>query len=790
MEEFQKKMKLLIQQPMHPAIKNIWNELSKNYTFDTIKNITEEQKRLLCTSVTGGKIRKDYLDTLECLGVDCTSLKDGKDEYTNFSLKWKEKFRKNGLMSIFNQYYMPLISTFNKQALSDGKIKSDDIITYCLSFKRKNMDTYINVLSLLNLPPDIETTVVNILKTNSNQNIMYEEFMKYCKENYSEYKKEHKYSQKEFDSHIGSLFELTSEDEIPDLTFEECHKYAYSVIVRSYVMYKVYLLEYLGSPHAKKLAENRDDLLAKNQENDKLAEDIGVSVKIFRIAIELMPYTIENIHTISPKDMILSLSKMKTGKIVVSQLYVYMLQKYDMVDEIEEYYDTCPAKLLPACIVDVFKKHSKWREELIINGMKHHVVRIQQTSAYVDKLHKKIAYTTVSCLKYIETYTIKNHTEINKDIDPIKWFINMCTIDMVEKLILSYGKNASCDNTRVKSAINTHHAKKNVSNMISLFKTTINDLIQCKVEVRSLNPSMFTTKIENRRIEHDSNVRRTYTDDEITEMLNVVKTDSRLFLLITILREIGLRLGAICNLKYTDIIENNTPKHICKVLEKGNQYREFVTSTNLKKAIVSYIMYVQTHPLMKIHDILEIYVFNNTTVIKPVSESTLGAQLKNIAIKANITEVDVHVHSFRHTIVGKLMDAGNDIQTVSKFIGHSSIDTTSKHYWLRNINDLHDNLKNPFFGSYIPDEKKQSEYEEALERAEKKIDTAMSIIHVYQSNISDGLKEGLSLQEIQNKIFEAIPTLDKILRVIADSVAGSETSYTTSCEEDTVQDFL
>jgi len=48
----------------------------------------------------------------------------------------------------------------------------------------------------------------------------------------------------------------------------------------------------------------------------------------------------------------------------------------------------------------------------------------------------------------------------------------------------------------------------------------------------------------------------------------------------------------------------------------------------------------------------------------------------------------------------------------------------------------------------------------------------------------------LSLQEIQNKIFEAIPTLDKILRVIADSVAGSETSYTTSCEEDTVKDFL
>jgi len=791
MEEFIENMKVKIPQPMHQVIKNIWNELSKNYTFDTIKTVTEDEKTLICTAVTGGKIRKDYVDTLECLGVDCKSLKYNKDEYTNFSLKWKEKFSRHGVISIFNQYYMPLLAKFDKKDMEDGKISADDILKYCLSFKRKNMSTYVKIFSIMELPEELYSVLCSILTDKSTQCDMYSDFIRYCKDNYTEYQKSHRYAQKEYDSHMGSLLEITTEELIPDLSIEECKKYAYSPIVRSYVIYKLYLLDYLGSPHAKKLLEDNDSLLEHSKFIDSLAEDIGVTVKSFRLAIDLMPHEIETMHSISPKDMLKSLDKMKSGKVVIGQLYIHMLEKYNMVDEIQEYYDSCPAKLLPACIVDVFKKQSKWRDELMIDCMKQHNTRIQNSSAYEDKLHKKIAYTTVSCLKYIEKYTIKLYKDRNNDVDPIRWFISMCTINMVEDLILAYGKEAPCDNSRVKSAINIHHAKKLVSNMIVLFKTTINHLLQCKVQVRSLIPSMFTSKIENLRIEHDSNVRRTYNDDEISKLLNVASSDSRLFLLITILREIGLRLGAICNLKYTDIIENNTPKHICKVLEKGKQYREFITSTNLKKAIASYIMYVQTHPIMKHHDISDIYVFNNTTVTRPVNDSTISAQLKNLATQANITDVEVHMHSFRHTIVGKLMDAGNDIQTVSKFIGHSSIDTTNKHYWLRNITDLQDSLKNPFFGSYRGEEEKKAEYEESLERAEKKIDTAMSIIHVYQSNISEGLKDGLSVQEIQNKIFSTIPTLDKILRVIADSVAGSETSYTTSYyEQDTIKDFI
>ena len=790
MEEFQKNMKNNIPQPMHATTNNIWFELSKKYTFNTIKTITDEEKRTICTAVTGGKIRQDYLDTLECLGVDCKNLKDGKDEYTIFSSLWKTKFPRYGLMSIFNQYYMPLINKFDKTDLINGKISAEIILKYCLSFKNKNMNTYVNVLSLLELPDDIYSVIVIELNKQASHTDSYSNFMKYCKDNYTEYQKKRNYSQKEYDSHIGSLLELTSEEKIPDLDIEKCKEYAYSPIVRSYVVYKLFLLDYLGSPHTTTLLEENDSLIERNNFIDNLANELSVTVKTFRIAVDLMPFQIETIHTVSPKDMIKSQDKMKSGKVIVGQLYVHMLEKYNMTDEIEEYYDTCPAKLIPACLVDIFKNQSKWREELIIDCSKQHSTRIKNTSAYEDKLLKKILYVTVSCLKYIEKYTIKMYDKRNKDADPIRWFISMCTIDMVEDIILAYGKQAPCDNSRVKSAINIHHAKKLVSNMIVLFKTTINHLLQCKVEVRSLIPGMFTSKIENLRIEHDSNVRRTYTDDEISQMLKVTSSDSRLFLLITLLREIGLRLGAVCNLKYTDIIENNTPKHICKVLEKGKQYREFITSTNLKKAIASYIMYVQTHPVMKTHDLSEIYVFNNTTVNKPVNNSTLSAQLKTIATQANVTDVDVHVHSFRHTIVGKLMDAGNDIQTVSKFIGHSSIDTTSKHYWLRNINDLQDSLKNPFFGTYIRDDEKEAEYEEALERAEKKIDTAMSIIHVYQSHISEGLRDGLSLQEIQNKIFSTIPTLDKILRIIADSVAGSETTYTTSCDEDTVQDFL
>jgi len=60
----------------------------------------------------------------------------------------------------------------------------------------------------------------------------------------------------------------------------------------------------------------------------------------------------------------------------------------------------------------------------------------------------------------------------------------------------------------------------------------------------------------------------------------------------------------------------------------------------------------------------------------------------------------VHAHAFRHTIVGRLMNAGTSLEVVSKYMEHKSLDTTSTHYWVANVQELHETLDNPMTGSY------------------------------------------------------------------------------------------
>lgn len=60
----------------------------------------------------------------------------------------------------------------------------------------------------------------------------------------------------------------------------------------------------------------------------------------------------------------------------------------------------------------------------------------------------------------------------------------------------------------------------------------------------------------------------------------------------------------------------------------------------------------------------------------------------------------MHAHAFRHTIVGQLMDAGNSMEVVSKFMGHKSSGVTNRHYWTVSVQELNERMNNPFMGKF------------------------------------------------------------------------------------------
>jgi len=132
--------------------------------------------------------------------------------------------------------------------------------------------------------------------------------------------------------------------------------------------------------------------------------------------------------------------------------------------------------------------------------------------------------------------------------------------------------------------------------------------------------------------------------------------------------------------------------------------------------------------------------------------------------------VQVHAHLFRHTIVGKLMKF-NSAEVVSKFMGHTHVDTTLNFYWLASAEDLVQDMNNPFTGVYNSKKEKKEDYELELDYANQRINTALHIIHEYDAALS-GNPHPVS-KEIQAQLLDRIPNLQKVLFQIADSCAGS-----------------
>jgi integrase len=332
------------------------------------------------------------------------------------------------------------------------------------------------------------------------------------------------------------------------------------------------------------------------------------------------------------------------------------------------------------------------------------------------------------------------------------------------------------DNTRVKSKNSKHHQARQRITIAIMFLKKLDTICNAHMYIKTIKSSIFLNQIENKSELLDWDKRRVYVDQEIDDMLKMADC-TKDKLLITVLREIGLRNSAICNLKFKDIIDiNRIPKHVCRVKEKGNKIREFVTSDKIKQYIISYIREIEETGILfdeKNKDNMSKYVFSrNKNLNVKMGGSTLNNVLKRIGLKAGVTDVNIQSHTFRHTLVGKLMDAGNNIEVVSKFIGHSSVDTTMNYYWLKNITELANEINNPFTQTMVTEEERREEDNFEIELLNKKIDSCFQIIGFYKNQIT----EAKNMEELKTSLTDNDIYINKVLKYIADSQAGDSQS--------------
>lgn len=160
-------------------------------------------------------------------------------------------------------------------------------------------------------------------------------------------------------------------------------------------------------------------------------------------------------------------------------------------------------------------------------------------------------------------------------------------------------------------------------------------------------------------------------DEEQVErfLFHLEKETQRNKLMGYILLYTGVRVSELINIRLSDIDQLTGS---LKVQGKGGKIREIPLRNDVAEGIRGYI----ANERLKSKYVLSDYLFvsqraeklHRDTVRKWLEE--VGEQLK----------FHVHPHMLRHTFCTRLIKNGVDLTVVAKLAGHSSVNTTMKHY--------------------------------------------------------------------------------------------------------------
>lgn len=166
-----------------------------------------------------------------------------------------------------------------------------------------------------------------------------------------------------------------------------------------------------------------------------------------------------------------------------------------------------------------------------------------------------------------------------------------------------------------------------------------------------------------------------YSDDEmklIEEYIDSKVNSPRDALIIKMLKELGVRVSELTNLRLEDI---DIVGLQVEVQGKNNKRRILPMKTDLAEDIRSYIAGERRHN--KHHG--SRYLFTSERLgSNPIHRNSV---LDIVKTMANELEITGNCHKFRHTLATKMAKSGNvPIQVIQRFLGHVEIQTTIEFY--------------------------------------------------------------------------------------------------------------
>jgi len=131
----------------------------------------------------------------------------------------------------------------------------------------------------------------------------------------------------------------------------------------------------------------------------------------------------------------------------------------------------------------------------------------------------------------------------------------------------------------------------------------------------------------------------------------------------------GLRLNEICNLKLTDI---DSARMTIRVEQgKGAKDRYTLLSPRLLAELRRYWSLYRP----------KVWLFTRRGGSRPISDATVHRIYHAAKSRARITK-EGGIHSLRHAFATHLLEAGVDIHTIQRLMGHGHISTTMRYFHL------------------------------------------------------------------------------------------------------------
>lgn len=267
--------------------------------------------------------------------------------------------------------------------------------------------------------------------------------------------------------------------------------------------------------------------------------------------------------------------------------------------------------------------------------------------------------------RQVSKKTLDNYTSLFKDFHEYCVENEIVDVsDITPTVIKSYLRNCQKEKGNSPTTLNTK---------LTALKTLFNYLEEIEILTSKQNPAK---KIGYVKAEVNNS---TFTDEQVKQMLNYyrrLKTRDKTFyayrdsMIITFLLSTGVRLGEMCNLKWTDIDLVN--KHLI-IFGKLRVQQGLPIVESLKKELQEYKIFCEQQ-----FEQLPEYVFVNRKSER-LTENAVQNIFKRLKQIMNFKDVRCCAHDFRRYYAKTLILNGADSFTVQKLLRHSKLDMTVKY---------------------------------------------------------------------------------------------------------------